>query len=50
MKKIYKILLLFMFLFILFTINKTVKANSIEKITMEINVDNNGKNADDYDT
>lgn len=42
MKKIYKIFLLFAFCFIIFGFTKTVQANSIEKISMDVYIDNNG--------
>ena len=42
MKKTIKIFLIFLFLFILFSIGKTVQANSNNKISMDIYVDNNG--------
>ena len=42
MKKILKITILFIFCLILFSIGKTVEANSISSISMEIYVDENG--------
>ncbi len=42
MKKILKILLMFIFCLLIFSISKNVEANSISKITMDIYVDNNG--------
>jgi len=42
MKKTIKICIVFLFLFILFSAGKSVQANSINKISMDIYVDNNG--------
>lgn len=42
MKKFCKIFLLFAFCFIIFGFTKTVQANSIEKISMDIYIDKNG--------
>ena len=42
MKKIFKILLLFIFSLLIFSISKNVKANSISKISMDIYIDGDG--------
>lgn len=42
MKKNIKIFLIFLFLFIIFSAGKCVQANSIDKISMDIYIDNNG--------
>ena len=42
MKKLFKVFFLFIFAFILLTLNKYSKANSIDKISMDIYVDNSG--------
>ena len=42
MKKTMKIFLIFLFMFIIFSLGKNVQANSINKISMDIYVDNNG--------
>lgn len=42
MKKILKIFLISLFAFILFSVGKTVSANTINKISMDIFIDNNG--------
>lgn len=42
MKKLWKILSLFAFCFIILGFTKTVQANSIEKISMDVYIDNNG--------
>ena len=42
MKKTLKIFLIFLFALILFSLGKCVEANSIQKISMDIFIDNNG--------
>lgn len=42
MKKLFKIFILLIFSFIIISISKNVKANSISKISMDIYIDNNG--------
>ena len=37
-----KIFLIFLFMFVLFSVGKSVQANSINKISMDIFIDNNG--------
>jgi len=42
MKKVFKIFLFSLFIFIIFALNNEAKANSIDKISMDIYVDSNG--------